>query len=276
MADTLCHLISVSAIYTYPIKACGGIALAQSHVTRTGLAFDRRWMFVDERGMFVAQRDSRRLGAAIASVCLVRTAIGDGTLTITAPDMPPLIVPLHETPGVELPVTIWDDRITAIDQGEAAEAWATQFLSRERPGRYRLVRMADDVRRTSKIGDGEVAFGDAYPFLVISDASLADLNGRLDEPLPMNRFRPNLVLGGATPYHEDHLDSFHIGSIEFRGATLCVRCPTTTTNQDTADRGKEPLRTLATYRREPDGVVFGRNFNHSGSGIVKVGDALRE
>lgn len=231
-------------------------------------------MFVNDEGMFVAQRDSRRLGVAIKSVCLVRTAIGDGMLTITAPSMPPLTVPLRQGSGVELPVTVWDDSLSAIDQGAEAEEWATEFLSRERPGRYRLVRMPDDNRRPSKVGDGEVAFGDAYPFLVIADSSLADLNGRLDEPLPMNRFRPNIVLSGARPYQEDEIDRFAINGIEFIGATLCIRCPTTTTNQETAERGKEPLRTLATYRKQPDGVVFGRNFNHSGSGSVKVGDAI--
>ena len=228
-------------------------------------------MFVDEKGMFVAQREGRGLGTAIKSVCLVRTAIADGTLTLTAPSMSPLQVPLRAS-GVEIPVTIWDDTVTGIDQGDAAGAWATEWLSRERPGRYRLVRKPDTVHRAAKIGDAEVGFGDAYPFLVISEASLADLNARLGEPLPMNRFRPNIVLSGGSAYREDRMDHFHIGTIAFHGTTLCLRCPTTTTNQDTAERGKEPLRTLATYRKMVDGVVFGRNFNHSGSGVVKVGD----
>jgi uncharacterized protein YcbX len=271
---TFCHLISVSAIHIYPIKACGGLALDRAEVTRTGFRFDRRWMFVDDTGMFVAQRDSRRLGVPIKSVCLIRTAIDDRTLTITAPSMPPLVVPLQESPGARMPVTVWDDTCPAIDQGAQAEAWASEFLSRERPGRYRLVRLPDEQRRRSKVGIGEVAFGDAYPFLVISENSLADLNRRLDQPLPMNRFRPNIVLAGSRPYQEDELDHFRVGDVEFAGATLCIRCPTTTTNQDTAERGKEPLRTLATYRKQPDGVVFGRNFNHSGSGSVKVGDAI--
>jgi uncharacterized protein len=267
-------LISVSALHIYPIKGCGGISLHQADVTGTGFRFDRRWMFVDDAGMFVAQRDSRGLGVAIRSACLIRTAIGDRTLTITAPSMPPLIVPLQDVTGAELPVTVWDDSCTAIDQGADAGLWATEFLSRERPGRYRLVRMADGNQRRSKVGDGRVAFGDAYPFLVVSDSSLADLNRRLDEPLPMNRFRPNIVLAGSQAYQEDELDGFRINGIDFVGATLCIRCPTTTTNQDTAERGKEPLRTLAAYRKQPDGVVFGRNFNHSGSGSVKVGDAI--
>ncbi len=266
-------MLTVSSIHIYPVKACGGIALAQAEVTRTGFRHDRQWMFVDDRGMFVAQRDSRGLGVGIKSVCLVRTAIADGALTLTAPSMPALHVPLRAS-GVELPVTIWDDTITGIDQGDEAEAWASELLSRERPGRYRLVRMPDAVHRAAKIGAAEVGFGDAYPFLVISEASLADLNARLPEPLPMNRFRPNIVLAGGSAYREDQMDHFRIGAIDFHGATLCLRCPTTATNQATAERGKEPLRTLATYRKRPDGVVFGRNFNHSGTGHVKVGDEV--
>ena len=262
--------VTVSGLHIYPVKACGGISVTEAVVTPRGFRHDRNWMFVDERGMFVAQREGRRLGAEIPSVCLIRTALDDTALTLTAPSMPPLRVPFDRS-GVELPVTIWDDRLPAIDQGGDAEAWATEFLSRERPGRYRLVRMSDAQHRGAKIGAAEVAFNDAYPFLVISERSLSDLNTHLAEPLPMNRFRPNIVLSGAPPYLEDRLDRFRIGAVEFSGTTRCLRCPTTTTNQDTAGRGKEPLRTLATYRKEADGVVFGRNFNHSGTGLVKAG-----
>lgn len=267
-------MVTVASLFFYPVKSCGGISIASAEVTPTGLPYDRRWMFVDNDGMFVAQRQGRGLGVPISSVCLIRTAIDAHRLTLSAPGMPPLSVPLAGAAGATAAVRVWDDTVTAIDQGQEAEEWATAFLSRERGGRYRLVRMADDDRRPSRIGDGEVAFADAYPFLVISEASLADLNARMETPLPMNRFRPNIVLAGATPYHEDQIDRFRLGGIEFVGTTLCVRCPTTTTNQDTAERGKEPLRTLATYRKQPDGVVFGRNFNHSGSGRVTIGAAI--
>ena len=183
-------------------------------------------------------------------------------------------MPADGAAGPEVPVQVWESATTGIDQGEAASAWASEVLSRERPGRYRLVRMADQTRRRSKIGDGDVAYGDAYPFLVLSEESLADLNQRMPVPLPMNRFRPNVVLAGGGPYVEDTLDRFRIGAVEFSGTTLCIRCPITTTDQRTAERGKEPLRTLATYRKQPDGVVFGRNFNHAGSGVVRVGDSV--
>jgi uncharacterized protein YcbX len=251
--------LDVAGLHIYPVKSCGGIALADSAVGRMGLRYDRQWAFVDDTGMFVAQRDSRGLGVAVRTMCLIGTAIDDGMLTLTAPGMPPLRVPLAGEPGDDVPVQVWESRTSGVDQGADAGAWATEVLSRERPGRYRLVRMADGTHRRSKIGDGALAYGDAYPFLVLSEESLADLNQRMPAPLPMDRFRPNIVLRGGAPYVEDTLDEFRIGGVRFTGTTLCIRCPIPTTDQRTADRGKEPLKTLATYRKQPDGVVFGRN-----------------
>jgi uncharacterized protein YcbX len=266
--------LTVASLHIYPIKACGGITLHAADVERMGFRHDRQWMFVDDRGMFVAQRDSRGLGVGIPSVCLVRPSITDDQLTITAPGMPALTLPASGVSGAGAQVRVWDSMVNAIHQGNEAEVWATEFLSRQRPGRYRLVRMPDHGHRATPIGNAELAFGDAYPFLVSSRESLADLNSRLDCELPMNRFRPNIVLRGGAPYEEDVLDRFRIGLVEFVGTTLCLRCPTTTTNQDTAERGKEPLRTLATYRKKPGGVVFGRNFNHVGRGTIRVGDLV--
>jgi uncharacterized protein YcbX len=264
----------VSGLHIYPVKSCGGIALTESAVGRMGLCHDRQWAFVDEHGMFVAQRDSRGLGVPVRTMCLIGTAIGADALTLTAPGMPPLAVPLTGHDGPDVPVRVWDSHTSGVDQGVEAGDWASDVLSRERPGRYRLVRMPERTHRRSKIGDGEVAYGDAYPFLVISEESLADLNGRMPAPLPMDRFRPNIVIRGGAPYVEDSLDRFRIGAVVFTGTTLCIRCPIPTTDQRTAERGKEPLKTLATYRRQPDGVVFGRNFNHGGTGSVRIGDAI--
>lgn len=267
-------MIDVASLHVYPVKSCGGVTLAESQVARTGLRYDRQWVFVDEHGMFVAQRDSRGLGIPVRTMCLIGTAIGTDTLTLTAPGMPPLAVPLAGHDGSEVPVRVWDSHTHGVDQGVEAADWASEVLSRERPGRYRLVRMAERTHRRSKLGDGEVAYGDAYPFLVVSEESLADLNARMVTPLSMERFRPNLVIRGGPPYAEDTLDRFRIGDVQFTGATLCIRCPIPTTDPRTAERGKEPLKTLATYRRQADGVVFGRNCNHAGSGTIRVGDAL--
>lgn len=254
--------MTVSSLHVYPVKSCRGIALDPAEVGRMGLRYDRQWMFVDERGMFVAQRADGRRGVGIRTMCLIRTAIADDFLRLTAPGMPALDLPLAGLEGPERAVEIWDTPADGIDQGAAAADWATAFLSRERPGQYRLVRMPDEGVRQPTTGDGALAYADGYPFLVISQASLDDLNARLAAPLPMNRFRPNLVLGGCAPYEEDRLARIRIGDVVFDGMTRCPRCPIPTTDQDTAERGAEPLRTLAGYRRTADGVVFGRNFNH--------------
>jgi uncharacterized protein YcbX len=252
----------VSSLHVYPVKSCRGITLEAVDVGPLGLRYDRQWMVVDERGMFVAQRADGRRGVGVRTLCLVRTAIADGRLCLTAPGMPPLDLPLEGLDGPERAVEIWDAPTSGLDQGDAAAAWFTAFLSRERPGQYRVVRMPDDGGRAPSTGTGALAYADGYPFLVISEASLDDLNARLDVPLPMNRFRPNIVLSGVAPYEEDHLARIRIGGVEFVGMTRCPRCPIPTTDQDTAERGVEPLRTLATYRRTAAGVVFGRNFNH--------------
>jgi uncharacterized protein YcbX len=232
-------------------------------------------MIVDRRGMFVAQRGERGLGVGIRTMCLLETATQGQCLVLTAPGMSSLSLPLAGAAGDFVEVRIWSSRCVAVDQGSEAAQWVTEYLSRERPGRYRLVRMPEDGTRVAKRGPAELAFADGYPFLIISQASLDDLNRRLAEPLPMNRFRPNLVLAGCAPYAEDTMAHLRIGPVEFFGMTLCLRCPIPTTNQLTAERGKEPLRTLATYRRTEGGVVFGRNFNHRGSGRIVLGDAVQ-
>ncbi len=266
--------MTLSEIHVYPVKSCRGIALDSAEVGRMGIRYDRQWMFVDERGMFLAQRSDRSQGVGVRTMCLIRTRLTETTLQLTAPDMPPLDLPLTGLDGTSREVSIWGVDTVGIDQGDAAAEWADTFLNRERPGRYRLVRMPDEATRLTTTGTATLAYADGYSFLAISEASLADLNARLDDPLPMNRFRPNLVLRGAEPYAEDHVDRLRIGGVEFQGMTLCARCPIPTTDQDTAERRKEPLRTLATYRRIPKGVVFGRNLNHIGTGRIQVGDAV--
>ncbi len=266
--------MTVTELNVYPVKSCRGIAIDTADIGRMGIRYDRQWMFVDAQGMFLAQRSDATVGVEARTLCLIRAAFVDGVLRLTAPEMPPLDLPLDGRDGRAMDVQVWDSRTTGIDQGDEAAAWAHGFLSRERPGAYRLVRMRDDVTRRASKGDSTLAFADGYPFLIISEASLVDLNVRLAEPLPMNRFRPNIVLGGCEPYQEDRLDRIRIGPVEFEGMSLCPRCPIPTTNQDTGERSKEPLRTLATYRRTDRGVVFGRNFNHRGAGRITVGDRV--
>ena len=265
---------TVTGLYYYPIKGCRGLAAQRAEVGRMGIRYDRQWMIVDEHGVFVAQRSDSGMGIGIKSICLIETAVEGESLVLRAPKIPSLSVPLAGRAGNTVETQVWRSICTGVDQGDDAAKWFTEVLSRERRGKYRLIRMPDDGVRRTKRGDIYLAFADGYPFLIISQASLDDLNARLPEPLPMNRFRPNIVIGGAKPYDEDYMSRVRIGGVEFQGKTLCVRCATTTTNQLTAERGKEPLKTLATYRKRENGVIFGRNFAHVGTGTISVGDEV--
>jgi MOSC domain-containing protein len=269
--------IKVSGIFYHPVKSARSKPLTHAEIGVRGIPFDREWMVVDERGMFVAQRQSSKAGVEVRTMCLVDAAIQNGRLVFTAPGFSSVSVPLDgpETPEEE--VQVWEHHARGIDQGEEVSRWLSELLGRERPGKYRLMRMSNQHVRRANMGEAQLAFADGYPFLIISQASLDDLNGRLSEALPMNRFRPNIVLEGCAPYQEDQMALIRIGNVFFEGQGLCARCPTTATNQETAERAKEPLRTLATYRRHPsgeDGVVFGRNFNHLNFGIISMGDTV--
>ena len=269
-------MITVSGLYIAPVKSGRMTSLDIAFIGKTGFNYDRLWMAVDAAtGMFVAQRSDRGLGIGITSMCLLAPMVVFPFFTLNAPNMPALKLPMAGLPGPEMEVQVWKDHVIAIDQGEEAAEWITQYLSRERPGKYRLVRKAEDGVRAAKHGDAQVAFQDADSFLIISQESLDDLNSRLTDELPMDRFRPNIVISGCLPYEEDHMTRIRIDGVIFTGTTLCVRCPITTTNQLTAVRGKEPLRTLATYRHFERGVVFGKNFLHSSEGMLSVGDEVK-
>jgi uncharacterized protein YcbX len=266
---------SIAELTCYPVKSCAGVPLQRAQVGPMGIRYDRQWMVVDEQGRFMAQRtDDDRHGAGCRSLGQVQAAIGEELLSLSAEGMAPIQLPLEGRDGPVVEVRVWETRTTGVDQGREAADWFSEYLSRERPGRYRLVRMADDVVRAANRGSGRLAFADGYPFMVISTASLADLNRRMPVPLPMSRFRPSLVIGTDEPYAEDQWDHVRIGPVELYGTTRCVRCPIPTFDHETGTRGREPLRTLATYRRTPRGVVFGRNFNHVGTGELAVGDRV--
>lgn len=269
----------VSGLYVGYMKSTRPVAVPDWFVGRMGMQFDHQWMVVDENGMFVAQRQANGLGVEIKSMSRINVLLEDAYLVCTAPDMPPLKLPVEGVGGKIPNVQIWDTGTIGVEQGPDATEWFTEFLSRERPGNYRVVRMPDDPRkgfRKAKRGDAHVGYHDADSFLIIGQPSLDDLNGRITgEPLPMNRFRPTIVVSGCDPYAEDKWGEIRIGSVYYNGTTECVRCPITTQNQDTLERGKEPLATLATYRHvKGEGVVFGMNFVHRGNGIIQVGDEI--
>lgn len=245
----------IASLHIYPVKSCRGIDQQRARVTATGLEWDRRWMIVDGDGRFVTQRENPRLAG-------ISTAIG-ASLRLAADRLPALMVdPGHG--GQERSVRIWKDTVTGLDAGEEASDWLLAALGAP----LRLVRITDASLRNAEPafagpGPNPVAFADAYPILMISRESLADLNRRLPSPLPMNRFRPNVVIEGVPAYAEDAMAVFRFGQISLRGVKHCTRCAITTTDQETCvrDANQEPLRTLKTYRYDKalKGVVFGQN-----------------
>jgi len=251
-------------LYHYPIKSCRGTSLTEAVVGVRGIAADRHWMVVDAAGTFLSQRKLPRMA-------LIAPRLGGGVLEVTAPGVPPLNVAVGHG-GRRADVSVWDDRCAAIDEGDAAAEWFTTFLGMA----CRLVRMPDDEVRhvdPTYAGPGDqVGFADGFSFLLTSRASLDELNRRLPTPLPMNRFRPNLVIDGVTAFEEDGWRHIRIDGITFAVAKPCARCAITTTDQNTAERSKEPLRTLATFRNVAGkGVMFGQNLVHDRTGVLHVG-----
>jgi uncharacterized protein len=257
----------LTALYLYPIKSAGGLGPAEWDVDTFGLRHDRRWMVVDSRGEMLSQRTHPRMA-------LVRPSLGDGTLRVQAPGMPALELPLRPATAVTTTVIVWDDVCAGVWTGERAARWFSDLLETDCSLVYMddaTVRPADPAYAPEGV---RVSFADGFPFPLISQESLADLNVRLELPLPMNRFRPNLVIAGGPAFAEDALTDFRIGDIRFRAVKPCDRCVVTTTDQDTAERGHEPLRTLAGYRKRHGKVLFGQNVVHQGTGRLRVGAPL--
>jgi len=256
----------VSGLHVYPIKSLGGIALDRSVVERKGLRNDRRWMLVDDEGVFLSQR-------TFAEMALLKVFHEDGALGVRDREGAPIKIP-SVPEGNEVIVTVWKSEVAARHVSATVDEWFSDRLGRA----ARLVWMPDDFIRPThpdytQPGD-HVGFADAFPVLVAGEASLVDLNSRLDAPIPMNRFRPNVVLKGTDPYEEDGWTTFTLGGVRYRRAKKCGRCRVTTTDQDTAEVGVEPLRTLATYRREDNVVFFGCYFVPETDGEIEVGDRL--
>lgn len=262
-------MISLSELSIYPVKSLGGISLNEAEVTDRGLKFDRRWMIVDTDEKFLTQRTHPKMA-------LLKTKISHNKLILShkTEDIPPLVVPINSKLIETTIVNIWDDLVTALLVGKYADEWLSEALD----CKCKMVFMPDDTERfvdRSYAAQNEiVSFADAYPFLIVGQSSLDDLNSRLEENLPMNRFRPNLVFSGGKPYEEDNWKKFKIGGITFEVVKPSSRCTIITVDQETAGKKEEPLKTLATYRKVNNKVMFGMNLIHEGTGILHVGDEI--
>ena len=262
---------TVAALFAYPVKSCRGIALSRAPMTERGIAHDREWMIVDATGRFITQREVPRLA-------LIQARPSEHALELSAPGLPVFTIPIVDG-GAGLSVTVWRDTLPAVDQGDASALALSAWLGQP----VRLVRFDPAERRYCNPefagpGGAHHSFADGYPVLVVSEASLADLNDRLETPLPINRFRPNVLLSGVDAFLEDHIDELKIGAVSLKLVKPCTRCQITTTDQTTAVVGVEPLQTLSAYRFNAtfEGVAFGMNaIVTAGAGTsIAVGDPV--
>ncbi|MCB5909472.1 MOSC domain-containing protein [Streptomyces pinistramenti] len=266
---------ALQAIHLYPVKSLAGSGPGEAVVEPWGLAGDRRWMLVDAQRRMLSQRPNPKLALAAAE------ELPGQAVRLTAPGMPPLTVEVPWS-GETVAVEIWRDTVDAVPADAAAADWFSRYLGvpvelvhLDAPGKRRPIDPA--YARP----DETVSFADGFPLLLTTTSSLDALNSLVaqgdhaDEgPLPMNRFRPNVVVDGTAPWAEDTWRTVRIGEVVFRVVKPCGRCVVTTTDQRTAERGKEPLRTLARHRRVGDQLVFGQNLVPQKTGTIRVGDAF--
>ncbi|MFC5218465.1 MOSC domain-containing protein [Streptomyces coerulescens] len=266
----------LQSVVVHPVKAFRGTALREAVVEPWGPARDRRWMLIDGGGTVVTQRQQPRLAQAAAEL------LPGGGVRLTAPGMEPHCVPVPNTLD-PVPVRILRDKVEAVlAEDEAAHAWCSAYLGAD----VRLVHMPDPA--TCRPVDPEyalpgetVSFADGYPLLLTTTASLDALNSLIargdhahEGPLPMNRFRPNVVVSGTAAWAEDDWSRIALGEVAFRVAKKCGRCTVTTTDQATAERGREPLLTLAAHRRLEGRLLFGLNLVPLTGGTIRVGDPV--
>lgn len=264
--------MTITHLFIYPIKSLGGIALTEAVAEEKGLRHDRRFMLVTPSGEFITQRTCPEM--ALIEVAIPVTSGGEQVLQVWHRHSPADVLELPLTPEpltlVPIPVSIWDsENVPAVAVSDAADCWFTAALGQP----CRLVFMPETTRRDVEEGyllrdergnlpqhrRPAVSFADGYPFLLIGQASLDELNRRLPDPVTMNRFRPNIVVAGSQPNEEDGWYRFRIGQADFYGVKPCARCVLTTIDPATGQKGKEPLRTLATYRQYGHKILFGQN-----------------
>ena len=258
-------MTTVSSLIYYPIKACRGSEVDSARVERMGLENDRRMMVVTEAGEFLTQREHPRLA-------LVTPALNDHMLTLSAPNYDSIQLCIQSS-GTPWLVNIWKSKgEQAIDQGEEAATWFSDWLGTS----VRLVHIADGYKRLVNEAytvneDDHTGFSDGYPILLTSEEGLEDLNSHLESPVPMNRFRPNMVVKGCEPFAEDTWNRIKLGDVELAVVKRCARCVVTTIDKETLEKSREPLKTLGKYRKHKLGAIFGQNVIPLNGGRIRLG-----
>ncbi|WP_259014000.1 MOSC domain-containing protein [Emticicia fluvialis] len=260
----------LTEINIYPIKSLGGISLQEAQVEDRGLQYDRRWVLADGDNVFRTQRENEQMALIDVAIEADGLRVSHRKLAIA-----PLKVPFTPQTDDTRMITIWDDTVKAVRVSNEADVWFTEVLGNET---YLYYQPDDSIRPTdpkySITHEEHTSFADAYPLLLVGQASLDLLNGKLDEPIGMKRFRPNLVFSGGEPHEEDNLRFFSLGNARLAGVKPCARCVLTTINPETAEKGKEPLKTLNQYRRNGNKILFGQNILVIEKGKIRIGDEI--
>jgi len=258
--------IKLSAINKYPVKSLKAISLLSAAIDDFGIVNDRRWMLVDDSGKFLTQRKHPVMGTISVEdygESLRFSYAGAGALEVLVDDF---VLPVS--------VNVWRDEVSALKAEGEVNEWFSSILGLKATLVYMPASAFRQVDRVFADYEQRVGFADGFPFLLISEASLVDLNNRLATTVSMSRFRPNLVISGCEAFAEDQWKKIKIGNIEFDLVKPCSRCIMTTIDESTLKYGKEPLRTLASYRRNEFGVCFGQNIVHQNTGLLNVGDSV--
>ncbi len=270
-------MITLSSLTYYPIKACRGFDVQASNVEHMGFEHDRRMMVVTPEGEFLTQREYPKLALITPTLRLRHAPLSakemeNDSITLSAPNFDSIQFGIQKS-GATFPVNIWKSKgVKSVDQGDESAQWLSDWLGTS----VRLVHIADGFKRKlnpeyAVHADDHTGFADGYPILIISESSLQDLNSKLDSPVPMNRFRPNIVVKDCEPFAEDTWKRIKIGGVEMALVKPCARCEVTTTDQITLERKKEPLKTLGGYRKHKLGAIFGMNVIPLNEGRLEVG-----
>lgn len=259
-------MISVKQLFIYPLKSAKGISLEKLDITETGPLFDREWMLVNKNGRFLSQRTHPQLGQ-------FATQINDQHLVISYANEQ-IEIPLIRQSAQQQEVQIFGKSATGEKQGLEFDQWFSQHLNEE----VTLVRSLQQPNRTTSGNHGPITpihFADGYPLLMTNEATLDDLNQRLEQPISMNRFRPNIVIQGCPSDTEDTFNEIEIGNLSFLAVKACTRCQIIDLDQESATRKGDIHKALKTYRTNGKQVIFGQNLTHIKTGTVQVGDSIQ-